>query len=63
MSIQVRFTGALHLALPEHESAPEASLPEVDDEVLVAFAHGDLRSPYVGGALWNAKDDPPTESR
>jgi uncharacterized protein involved in type VI secretion and phage assembly len=35
-------------------------LPEVEDEVLVAFEHGDVRSPYVVGALWNGKDAPPT---
>ncbi|MFQ5881388.1 MAG: phage baseplate assembly protein V [Candidatus Methylomirabilales bacterium] len=34
-------------------------LPEVDDEVLVAFEHGDLRYPYVVGALWNGQDKPP----
>jgi len=34
-------------------------LPEVDDEVLVAFEHGDLRQPLVLGALWNGKDTPP----
>ena len=34
-------------------------LPEVDDEVLVAFEHGDLRYPYVLGALWNGNDKPP----
>jgi uncharacterized protein involved in type VI secretion and phage assembly len=34
-------------------------LPEVNDEVLVAFEHGDLRYPYVIGALWNGKDKPP----
>jgi len=34
-------------------------LPEVDDEVLVAFEHGDMRFPYVLGALWNGKDAPP----
>ena len=34
-------------------------LPEVDDEVLVAFEHGDVRFPYVLGALWNGKDAPP----
>jgi uncharacterized protein involved in type VI secretion and phage assembly len=31
-------------------------LPEVDDEVLVAFDHGDARFPYVLGALWNGQD-------
>ena len=34
-------------------------LPEVDDEVLVAFEHGDLRFPYVVGSLWNGTDTPP----
>lgn len=34
-------------------------LPEVDDEVLVAFEHGDIRRPYILGALWNGKDHPP----
>ena len=35
-------------------------LPEVNDEVLIAFEHGDMRFPYVVGALWNGKDAPPT---
>lgn len=34
-------------------------LPEVDDEVLVAFEQGDLRFPYVVGSLWNGTDTPP----
>lgn len=34
-------------------------LPEVDDEVLVAFEHGMVEFPYVLGALWNGKDKPP----
>lgn len=38
-------------------------LPEVDDEVLVAFEHGDLRLPYVLGALWNGQDTPPADNR
>ena len=35
-------------------------LPEVDDEVLVAFDHGDIRFPVVIGRLWNGEDKPPT---
>jgi len=34
-------------------------LPEVDDEVLVAFEHGDINYPFVIGALWNGTDKPP----
>lgn len=34
-------------------------LPEVEDEVLVAFEHGLVEFPYVLGALWNGKDAPP----
>jgi uncharacterized protein involved in type VI secretion and phage assembly len=34
-------------------------LPEVDDEVLVAFEYGDINIPYVIGSLWNGKDKPP----
>ncbi len=34
-------------------------LPEVDDEVLIAFEHGDIRRPMVLGFLWNGVDAPP----
>jgi len=34
-------------------------LPEVDDEVLVAFEHGDINRPVILGHLWNGKDKPP----
>lgn len=37
-------------------------LPEVEDEVLVAFEHGDIRFPYVVGSLWNGKDTPPVDN-
>lgn len=36
-------------------------IPEVDDEAIVAFEHGDPRFPYVIGFLWNGKDAPPAE--
>ena len=38
-------------------------LPEVGDEVLVAFEQGDIHHPYVIGALWNGKDKPPELNR
>lgn len=34
-------------------------VPDVDDEVLVAFENGDPRRPYVLGGLWNGSDAPP----
>jgi uncharacterized protein involved in type VI secretion and phage assembly len=34
-------------------------IPDVNDEVLVAFEAGDPRHPYVIGALWNGSDAPP----
>ena len=37
-------------------------LPEIDDEVLVMFEHGDFRRPIVIGALWNGKDLPPEKN-
>ena len=37
-------------------------VPEVNDEVLIAFEHGDMDKPYIVGALWNGKDKPPEAS-
>jgi uncharacterized protein involved in type VI secretion and phage assembly len=34
-------------------------VPEVDGEVLVMFAHGDMRWPFVVGCLYNPVDQPP----
>lgn len=34
-------------------------IPDVDDEVLLAFEHGDPRRPYVVGGLWNGRDQAP----
>ncbi len=34
-------------------------LPAVDDEVLVAFEHGDVSRPVVLSGMWNGQDLPP----
>jgi uncharacterized protein involved in type VI secretion and phage assembly len=34
-------------------------VPQIGDEVLVAFNHGDVREPYVLGTCWNTTDRPP----
>lgn len=31
-------------------------LPEINDEVLVGFEHGDIHRPYIVGSVWNGKD-------
>lgn len=36
-------------------------LPEVEDEVLVGFEHGDIHRPYVIGGVWNGQDQPPED--
>jgi uncharacterized protein involved in type VI secretion and phage assembly len=36
-------------------------IPEVGDEVLVAFEHGDMDRPIILGGLWNSDDLPPEE--
>ncbi len=36
-------------------------IPEIDDEVVVMFEHGDVNHPVVVGALWS-KDDAPADS-
>jgi hypothetical protein len=37
-------------------------IPDLMDEVLVAFEHGDLNAPYIIGSLWNAVQFPPMPS-
>ncbi len=34
-------------------------IPDVNDEVLVAFEAGDMRRPYVIGCLWSGSNPPP----
>ncbi|OZG73974.1 hypothetical protein BTA51_09345 [Hahella sp. CCB-MM4] len=38
-------------------------LPEVGDEVLVAFQFGDINTPYIIGALYNGVDTPPQNNQ
>jgi len=38
-------------------------VPEVGDEVLVAFVQGDMRFPIIVGGLYNGVDKPPTSPR
>src|SRR5215831_107338 len=33
-------------------------LPEIDDQVLVVFEHGDIDRPIVVGSLWSKKQEP-----
>jgi len=37
-------------------------VPEVGDEVLVAFEMGNIDHPYVIGSLWNGQDGPPEKN-
>jgi uncharacterized protein involved in type VI secretion and phage assembly len=37
-------------------------LPEVGDEVLVAFERANPRFPFILGALWNGKEPPPAKN-
>lgn len=36
-------------------------IPQVGDEVLLAFNHGDINEPFVLASVWNRKDSPPTD--
>ena len=38
-------------------------MPEVDDEALVAFDHGEFEHPYVIGFLWNGVDKAPDDNQ
>ncbi|HEY6510550.1 MAG TPA: phage baseplate assembly protein V [Burkholderiaceae bacterium] len=45
------------------QGAVSACLPEIGDEVLVAFEHGGLRHPLLIASLWNSGGKPPETSR
>lgn len=69
--VQVRlpFLDALDLSPWARVAVPMAGLlhgtyfiPNVGDEVLVAFEHGDVNAPYIIGSLWTATAPPPLQS-
>jgi uncharacterized protein involved in type VI secretion and phage assembly len=37
-------------------------VPEIDDEVLVGFDHGDIHRPFIIGSVWNGKDATPIKA-
>jgi hypothetical protein len=48
-----------HVELDVRVGQAESFLPEVGDEVLIAFEGGDFSAPIIIGALWNGSDKPP----
>ena len=46
---------ALPMAGPERGTYV---LPEIDDQVVVVFEHGDINRPIIIGALWSKKQEP-----
>jgi len=56
-------TGWVRIAVPM--GGPDHGiyfLPDIGDEVLVAFDRDDIRYPYVLGALWSRADKPPEKN-
>jgi len=61
---QAEDTGWLRLlVLHAGDSRGWFVVPEIDDEVLVAFEHGNFNRPFVLGSVWNGTDMPPAESQ
>ena len=69
LQVQLPFIDSLDLAPWARVCVPMAGMlsgayyiPNVGDEVLVAFEHGDVNAPYILGSLWNAVVRPPLPS-
>lgn len=69
VQVQLPFIDALDLAPWARIAVPFAGsmsghyfIPDVGDQVLVAFEHGDVNAPYVLGGLWSAMAPPPLPS-
>ena len=69
VQVQLPFIDSLDLSPWARVAVPMAGLlhgtyfiPNLGDEVLVAFEHGDVNAPYIIGCLWNAMAPPPLPS-
>jgi hypothetical protein len=69
VQVQIPDIDALDLSAWARVAVPGASLaagiywiPNVEDEVLVAFEQGDIHAPYIIGCLWSAIMIPPMPS-
>lgn len=69
VQVQLPFIDSLDLQPWARVAVPMAGpfsgtyfIPNVGDEVLVAFEHGDSGVPYIIGSLWNAISRPPLPS-
>ncbi len=64
--VQLRFIDDIDLSPWARVASPMAGvahgtyfIPNIGDEVLVAFEHGDINVPYIIGSLWNGLAPPP----
>ena len=69
LQVQLPFIDSLDLSPWARIAVPMAGplhgfymIPNLGDEVLVAFEHGDINAPYIIGSLWNAMSPPPLPS-
>jgi phage baseplate assembly protein gpV len=69
VQVQLPFIDDLDLSPWARVAVPMAGIthgtyfiPNIGDEVLVAFEHGDVSAPYIIGCLWNAMAPPPLPS-
>lgn len=69
VKVQLPFIDSVDLSPWARVAVPMAGLlhgsyfiPNIGDEVLVAFEHGDVKAPYILGSLWNAMAPPPLPS-
>ena len=69
VQVQLPFIDSLDLSPWARIAVPMAGIfhghyfiPNIGDEVLVVFEHGDVNAPYIIGSLWNAIARPPLPS-